>query len=51
MKILAQFGIFIRIRILNIGGKNAHTHFYIFNSKFSVTFTIFEKKKQDENLI
>ena len=26
MKILAQFGIFIRIRILNIGGKNAHTH-------------------------
>ena len=29
MKILAQFGIFIRIMIIiiNIDGKNAHTHF------------------------
>ncbi|MEY3084932.1 MAG: hypothetical protein RL037_1112, partial [Bacteroidota bacterium] len=25
MKILTQFGIFIRIIILNIGGKKAHT--------------------------
>jgi hypothetical protein len=34
MKILAQFGIFIRIIILNIGGKKANTQInYIANQK------------------
>jgi hypothetical protein len=30
MKILAQFGILIRIMILNIGGKKAHTQVVLY---------------------
>ena len=33
MKILAQFGIFIRIIILNIGGKKANTQLNVIKSK------------------
>ncbi|MEY3085658.1 MAG: hypothetical protein RL037_1838, partial [Bacteroidota bacterium] len=34
MKILTQFGIFIRIIILNIGGKKAHTQILFFGNPF-----------------
>jgi hypothetical protein len=33
MKILAQFGIFIRIIILNIGGKKANTQLFLYSFK------------------
>jgi hypothetical protein len=33
MKILAQFGIFIRIIILNIGGKKANTQYFNFKNQ------------------
>ena len=40
MKLLAQFGIFIRIMILNIGGKNAYTHFFLKSILLSTEFLL-----------
>ena len=47
MKILAQFGIFIRIIILNIGGKKANTQInYSANQKEHHSKKTFQKRIQ-----
>jgi hypothetical protein len=40
MKILAQFGIFIRIIILNIGGKKANTQYKVYEKLIYTKYKI-----------
>ena len=47
MKILAQFGIFIRIIILNIGGKRAQTQL-IFQHSFQSSFYLWKNSLHEQ---